>query len=71
MFMDRTGRHRSQKLKVPENIVLEWLPPYSPECNPAKHIWEDIRENWFSNTVFNSLDAVENTLVDALVALEK
>jgi transposase len=70
MFMDRAGWHRSHNLTVPENMILKWLPPYSPECNPVEHIWEDIRENWFSNTVFNSLDAVENTLVDSLVALE-
>ena len=69
MFMDRAGWHRSQKLKVPENIVLEWLPPYSSECNPAEHIREDTRENWFRNYVFNSMDAIENTLVDALVSL--
>ena len=71
IFMDMAGWHRSYNLKVPENIVLQWLPPYSPECNPVEHIWDDIRENWFSNAVFNSLDAVEDTLVDALVYLEK
>ena len=71
MFMDRAGWHRSHNLTVPENMILQWLPPYSPECNPVEHIWEDIRENWFSNAVFNSLYAVEDTLVDALVYLEK
>ena len=71
MFMDRAEWHRSYNLKVPENIVLQWLPPYSPECNPVGHIWDDISENWFSNAVFNSLDTVEDTLVDALVYLEK
>ena len=70
MFMDRAGWHRSYGLTVPPNISLQWLPPYSPECNPAEHIGEDIRENWFSNTVFSSLNAVENTLVDSLIALE-
>jgi transposase len=23
---------------------LEWLPPYSPQCNPVEHLWEEIRE---------------------------
>ena len=41
-----------------------------PECNPAEHIGEDIRENWFSNSVFRSLNVAENTLVDYLIALE-
>ena len=70
MFMDRAEWHRSQKLKVSENIFLEWLPPYSRECKPSEYICEDIRENWFKNYVFNSMDAIKNNLVDALVSLE-
>ena len=49
---------------------LETLPPYSPQLNPVEHIWDEIREKWFANEVFNSLDAVEDRLVEALVALE-
>ena len=49
---------------------LEALPPYSPQLNPVEHIWDEIREKWFANEVFNSLDAVEDRLVEALVALE-
>lgn len=44
--------------------------PHSTECNPVEHIWEYIRENWFSNTVFKSLKAMGNTLVDSIVTLE-
>jgi len=46
-------------------------PPYSPELNPAEHLWEDIRERWFPNLVFKSITAVEDTLVEGLVSLEK
>jgi len=70
MFVDGAGWHRTDELILPENIHLAFLPPYSPELNPAEHIWECIRENWFANKTFNSLDAVENTLVEALVSLE-
>ena len=41
------------------------------ELNPAEHLWDCIRENWFSNKTFKSIDAVEDTLVEGLVALEK
>jgi putative transposase len=61
---------RANDLAVPENMRLEALPPYSPQLNPVEHIWEEIREKWFANEVFNSLDAVEDRLVEALVALE-
>lgn len=70
MFMDRAGWHRSHELVIPSNIRIEWLPPYSPQCNPAEHIWDEIREKWFANRVFKSLDAVETTLCESLCTLE-
>ena len=70
MVMDGAGWHKSSDLRVPENICIINLPPYSPELNPAEHIWEEIREKWFNNKVFKDLNAVEDTLVEALVVLE-
>ena len=70
MFLDGAGWHRANDLAVPGNMRLETLPPYSPQLNPVEHIWDEIREKWFANEVFNSLDAVEDRLVEALVALE-
>lgn len=70
MFMDRAGWHRSKDLIVPRNMRLDWLPPYSPQCNPVEHLWDEIREKHFCNRVFNSLDAVEITLCSALASLE-
>jgi transposase len=49
---------------------LEALPPYSPPLNPMEHLWDEVREKWFANEVFDSLDGVEDRLVEALVALE-
>jgi len=70
MFMDQAGWHTSKSLVLPEHMRLRWLPPYSPECNPTEHIWEEIREKWFGNTVFASLDDVEDTLTRALFSLQ-
>lgn len=70
MIMDQAGWHRSKKLKIPKNMRLEWLPPYSPQCNPVEHLWDELREKWFINRVFQSLDSLENTLVEALCDLE-
>ena len=70
MFLDGAGWHRANDLTVPDNMRLEALPPYSPQLNPVEDIWDEIREKWFTNEVFNSLDAVEDRLVEALVALE-
>ena len=70
MIMDQAGWHKAQELKVPQNMRLSYLPAYSPQCNPVEHLWDEIREKWFENKVFDSMDAVENTLMDALVILE-
>ena len=47
-----------------------FLPPYSPELNPAEHIWEALREDCFANHVFADLDAVECALTKGVRALE-
>lgn len=71
LVLDGAGWHRARKLHVPENISLLLLPPYSPELNPVEHIWDELREKWFQNVVFNSIEAVEDRLIEALVTLEK
>jgi len=63
MVMDQAAWHRAADLVVPENIKLEWQPPYSPQCNPVENLWDEIREKWFPNLVFKSLDDVEDKLV--------
>jgi len=71
MFLDRARWHIAKDLRVPKNITLLPLPPYSPELNPAEHIWDHLRENYFGNEVFDSLDRVEDTLCAGLAALGK
>lgn len=70
MVMDQAGWHVAGALQIPANMRIVLLPPYSPELNPAEHLWEALREDWFANTVFPDLDAVEDTLENGLVALE-
>ncbi len=71
MLMDGAGWHRAKALNIPKNMALLFLPPYSPELNPVEHIWDHIREYWFSNEVFNSIQAVEDQLERALSTLER
>lgn len=39
MFLDNGAFHKAKVLKIPENVILVFLPPYSPELNPAEKIW--------------------------------
>ena len=70
MVLDGAGWHRAGDLQVPANVQLLPLPPYSPQLNPMEHIWDEIREKWFPNLVFNSLEAVEDRLVESVLVLE-
>ena len=70
MVMDQAGWHIAGDLVVPDNMRVVLLPPYSPELNPAEHLWKALREDCFANTVFPSLGAVEDALTVGLRALE-
>lgn len=70
MVMDQAGWHIAGELVVPPNMRLMFLPPYSPELNPAEHLWEAMREDCFANHVFADLNAVERALTAGIVALE-
>lgn len=70
LVLDGAGWHRSGgKLVVPDNISLLHLPPYSPELNPVENIWQFLRQNFLSNRVFDSYDAIVDACCDAWNAL--
>ena len=70
MIVDGAGWHKNQNLPLPSNLRLVFLPPYAPELNPVEHIWDDLREKFFHNSVFDSIEALEDHLVSALLAYE-
>lgn len=70
MVVDGAGWHKNQAMGLPPNLRLLFLPPYSPELNPVEHLWDELREKHFHNRAFDSLNALEDTLVSALRTLE-
>lgn len=68
MVLDGASSHRSQDLRVPKNMAIVRLPPYSPELNPAERVWDDIREKEFANRVFGSLGAA---IAQAAIGLKR
>jgi transposase len=71
MVLDGAGWHKARRLLVPANMRLLSLPPWSPQLNPVEHVWDEVREKWFANRVFDSLSAVEEQLITALKTLEE
>ena len=63
LVLDLAPWHRC--LKVPDNITLIHLPPYSPELNPHETIWEYLKNNFLSNKVFKDLNHIIDTCCQA------
>lgn len=66
---DGAAWHKAKWLEVPENIVLFFLPAYTPEMNPIEQIWKEIRKRGFKNEAFATLDKVIDRLCDTICAL--
>jgi len=43
MVLDQAPAHVAKRVQVPDNVVLIWLPPYSPELNPIERLWRDLK----------------------------
>jgi hypothetical protein len=39
LLLDRAGWHLSSQVQIPAGVHLVWLPPYSPELQPAERLW--------------------------------
>jgi transposase len=65
LLLDRAGWHTTGKLVVPENITPIFLPSRAPELNPVENIWQYLRQNWLSNTVFENYDAIVDAACNA------
>lgn len=66
LILDRAGWHRTGgKLRLPDNISLLYLPSYSPELNPTENIWQYLRQNFLSNRIHATYQAIVEHCCDA------
>jgi transposase len=63
--IDGAGSHKSGALNIPENLSILFLPPYSPELNPAENIWQYLRQTYLSNRVFETWEIIVDACCDA------
>ena len=47
LVCDGATWHKSKGLRIPENIEIMHIPPYTPEMNPIEQIWKQIRTMGF------------------------
>jgi len=70
IVLDNGAFHKARSLKIPENISLIFLPPYSPELNPAERMWELIKGD-FTGKLFSNLDYLSVFIKEQVNALTK
>lgn len=69
LILDRAGYHVSDDLRVPKNVTLLHLPPYSPELNPMENLWHYLRSHHWSNRIHPSYDTLLDAATEAWRAL--
>lgn len=68
LIEDNAGWHRSEKAVVPEGIKIDFLPPYSPELQPAERLWSLVDEP-LVNQHFEAIDEIEDVLAERCLIL--
>jgi transposase len=59
LIWDQAGFHTSLKLKIPGNVTIVKLPPYSPELNPVENLWHYLKSHDWSNNFYRNYEALE------------
>lgn len=70
MICDGASNHHHTSLKIPENIMIKHLPPLSPQLNPSENMWAEIKEKFFYNKLFTSMEDLLSRMSDAILNYE-
>ena len=70
IVLDNGAFHKSKSLLIPENIKLIFLPPYSPELNPAEKMWQYMKRK-FTNLLHHSLEELSLFIANTIDSLQK
>jgi transposase len=70
LVLDQAGWHVAKALRVPKNVTLLHLPPYSPELNPVERVWAYLRSHYLSNRVFKDYEDLFQSITRAWNSLD-
>ena len=61
MVIDNARFHSTKNIKIPDNIHLLNIPPYTPELNPCEQVWKYIKDR-YKNKCFKNLEQIKEWL---------
>lgn len=65
LVVDQASWHsKSTTLKIPKNISLLDLPPYSPQINPIEKLWQWLKDNYFYNLIIDNKENIDGIVCD-------
>ena len=67
---DNARFHCTNDLVMPDNVMLLYQPPHSPQVNSSEQLWQWSKGE-ISNTIFTSLDHLKTTLNDLFQSKSK
>ena len=70
IVLDNGAFHKAAHLEVPANIELLFIPPYSPELNPAEKMWRHLKDQ-IAGKVFPTLDDLSDQVALMVRGLER
>jgi hypothetical protein len=62
---DQAPAHTSNQLEIPDNVILLYQPPHSPELNPIERLWQDLKLD-FKGENFANLDELRFAIREVL-----
>jgi transposase len=63
--LDNGRFHKAKGLKIPENVILLFQPPYCPELNPIERLWQYIKR-FLTWHLFENLTELEEKLTQII-----
>lgn len=63
VVLDNGAFHKWKGLEIPENISLVFLPPYSPELNPAELVWLNMKRTT-TNIIYKTMEDLKQAIND-------
>ena len=70
LICDGAPNHKEAAITIPDNIIIQKIPPRSPQINPSENMWEEIREKFFYNRIFNSIESLSDRISKAILWYE-
>ena len=70
LLVDNATAHTAEKLKVPANVRLLFLPACSPELNPIERFWRELKD-WLSDYEPQLLTQLRELLSEGLNSFKK